>query len=54
MLGKLGAQIILPTFSNGNESTWYAILPFIKHHQCIQSVLQKTWNKYYAHYIPNQ
>jgi len=54
MLGKLGAQIILPTFSNGNESTWYAISPFIKHHQCIQSVLQKTWNKYYAHYIPNQ
>jgi hypothetical protein len=54
MLGELGAQIIIPTFSNGNESTWYAILPFVKHHQGIQNILQRTQNKYYAHRIPNQ
>ncbi len=51
---KIGCTNHSPTFSNGSESTWYAILPFIKHHQGIQSVLQKTWNKYYAQCIPNQ
>ncbi len=51
---KLGCTNHSPNFFQSQWKHLVCHLPFVKHHQGIQSVLQRTWNKYYAHCIPNQ